>query len=173
MAASTLARTIATGRGKIYARLAVEGWPYIFCTDQRMERTFSNGQIQACGLTLDGVRLSCQAEIERASVRADGFQAQIADVAKKATLAFGKRPTVITELTAELSTSATTATVKTTAGFPSAGRIHINTECMEYTGKTSTTFTGLTRGAWGTVAQKHYIGTGERLAPPRVTDLPK
>ena len=168
-----MARTIATGRGKVYARLAVEGWPYIFCTDHRMEKTFSNGQIQAVGLNLDGVRLSCQAVIERAEVRADGFQAQIADVAGKGTLAFGKRRQQTTELTVELSTSATTATVQSTAGFAAAGVIHVNTEAMTYSGKTSTTFAGLTRGVWGTVAQKHYIGSGERLAPPRVTDLPE
>jgi hypothetical protein len=55
-----------------------------------------------------------------------------------------------TYLTASLAAGATTATVASTADFPSSGVLLIDQEIISYTGKTSTptaTFTGLTRAA--------------------------
>lgn len=54
-----------------------------------------------------------------------------------------------------LSASATTITVLTTADFPEQGRLRCENEEMTYTGKTPTTFTGVTRGARGTTAATH------------------
>jgi hypothetical protein len=51
-----------------------------------------------------------------------------------------------TYLSAELANTGTTVTVKDTSTFPSSGTIHIGTEEITYSGKTSTTFTGATRG---------------------------
>lgn len=42
----------------------------------------------------------------------------------------------------------TTVTVKTAASFASSGTIHIGTETATYSGKTGTSFTGLTRGMY-------------------------
>jgi hypothetical protein len=62
-----------------------------------------------------------------------------------------------TRLTSTLASTGTTATVTSTAGFPSSGTLCIrngsNYEYMNYTGITSTTFTGLTRAQAGTAAQ--------------------
>lgn len=61
----------------------------------------------------------------------------------------------VANLTSTLSNSATTASVTTTNGFPTAGRVKIEDEIISYTGVTATTFTGLTRGVSGTTAVEH------------------
>ena len=50
-----------------------------------------------------------------------------------------------TILNGAITNSDTTLTVDTTTGFPTSGTLLIGTEEMTYTGKTSTTFTGITR----------------------------
>lgn len=55
--------------------------------------------------------------------------------------------------------SDTTITVVSTTGFDSAGTIIIGNENITYTGITSTTFTGCTRGAGGTTAASIDSGT--------------
>ena len=55
-------------------------------------------------------------------------------------------PQKYTKLDADVGTSDTTLTVNSTSNFSSSGEIRINNEFMRYTGKTSTTFTGVTRG---------------------------
>ena len=51
--------------------------------------------------------------------------------------------------------TATTITVDSTADFEDNGFIRIGNEVISYTGKTATSFTGLTRGAGGTTAAAH------------------
>jgi hypothetical protein len=82
-----------------------------------------------------------------------------------------------TELAATLDRNDTTVTVKSTAAFDSSGTIYIGTEAIGYTGKTSTTFTGCTRGKYSPSAatgsetsrfgQHHRVGTESdiKLAP--------
>lgn len=53
----------------------------------------------------------------------------------------------------------TTLTVLSTTGFPSTGTLIIGTEQITYTGTTSTTFTGCTRGANGTTPAGYADGT--------------
>jgi len=64
-----------------------------------------------------------------------------------------------TALNGALSASATTITVDSTDGFPEKGRIKIEQEEIKYTGKTSNTFTGCTRGYRGTTAVTHSDNT--------------
>jgi len=54
--------------------------------------------------------------------------------------------------------SVTTITVASTTGFDSAGTLHVGNETITYTGTTSTTFTGATRGASGTTAAAYASG---------------
>ena len=49
----------------------------------------------------------------------------------------------------------TTITVNSTAGYALTGSIEIDSEVIDYTGKTDASFTGCTRGARGTVAAAH------------------
>jgi len=53
----------------------------------------------------------------------------------------------------------TSLTLGDTSDFPSSGLIKIDAEFMDYTGKTSTTLTGLTRGALGSEISTHDDGT--------------
>ena len=66
---------------------------------------------------------------------------------------------VTTTLDGSLTDSATTVTVASTTGFDSAGTLHVGNEQITYTGTTSTTFTGATRGAGGTTAAAHSSAT--------------
>jgi hypothetical protein len=60
-----------------------------------------------------------------------------------------------TALTAAMGSTDTSATVSSTTGFPATGSFTIDGEQISYTGLTSTSFTGLVRGAGGTTAAAH------------------
>jgi hypothetical protein len=60
-----------------------------------------------------------------------------------------------TTLSGSHTNSITTITVASTALFPSSGVILIDNELISYTGKTSTTFTGASRGFESTTAASH------------------
>jgi len=64
-----------------------------------------------------------------------------------------------TTLDGALTDSATTITVASTTGFDSSGTIFIGNEQITYTGTSSTTFTGATRGANDTTASAHDSAT--------------
>ena len=64
-----------------------------------------------------------------------------------------------TNLDGALTDSATTITVNSTTGFDSTGTIFIGNEQITYTGTSSTTFTGATRGANNTTAAAHSDDT--------------
>ena len=65
-----------------------------------------------------------------------------------------------TSLTADLTSSAVTVSVVSTSGFGATGSILIESEVISYTGVTSTSFTGCTRGASGTTAAAHTGALG-------------
>ena len=65
-----------------------------------------------------------------------------------------------TTLTNAIPNSSSTATivVGSTAGFASSGTILIEEELIRYTGKTSTSFTGITRSVYGSSGSSHAAG---------------
>ena len=65
-----------------------------------------------------------------------------------------------TTLTNAIPNSSSTATivVGSTAGFASSGTILIESELIGYTGKTATTFTGITRSVYGSSGSSHAAG---------------
>lgn len=65
---------------------------------------------------------------------------------------------VSTTLNGGINNSTTTITVVSTTGFDSKGIITIDSEEIKYSGKTSTQFTGCTRGLNGTTAASHSNG---------------
>lgn len=74
-----------------------------------------------------------------------------------------------TTLTGAITNNSTTPIqVASTALFQSTGHLLIGSEIVEYTGKTATTFTGITRGVFGTTNVAHAIGTNvtEALGVP-------
>ena len=58
---------------------------------------------------------------------------------------------------ADFGATATSLTVDSTADFESNGFLRIGNEVISYTGKTATSFTGLTRGVAGTTAAIHKV----------------
>jgi hypothetical protein len=81
-----------------------------------------------------------------------------------------------TTLTNAIPTSGSTATivVASTANFASAGTILIEKELISYTGKTATTFTGITRSQYGSSGASHAAGvyvTEAQAAPSATTAL--
>ena len=69
-----------------------------------------------------------------------------------------------TTLNGAVTNSATTFTVVSTTCFPTSGVFAVENELVIYTGTTSTTFTGLTRGAFSTAAVAHNNGIATRLS---------
>ena len=63
-----------------------------------------------------------------------------------------------TTLNGGINNSVTTITVVSTTDFPTAGQLRIESEVVTYTGTTTTTFTGCTRGALGTTNAAHSTG---------------
>ena len=53
----------------------------------------------------------------------------------------------------------TTITVVSTTGFPTSGYVIVDSEIVQYTGTTATTFTGCTRGALSTSAVTHNLNS--------------
>ena len=68
-----------------------------------------------------------------------------------------------TALGASLTAAATTMTVGGTTGYPDSGVLAVENERIRYSGKTATTFTGLTRGYDGTAAAAHTSSTAVAL----------
>lgn len=58
-------------------------------------------------------------------------------------------------LAADISDTDTSLTLDDAANYPAAGTVRIGNEVIEYTGKSTDTLTGLTRGQWGTEAADH------------------
>lgn len=65
-----------------------------------------------------------------------------------------------TRLVGDHSASVTTITVESTAAFASSGAIFLGRERIAYAGKTSTTFTGCSRGTAGTDARRYVATSG-------------
>lgn len=77
-----------------------------------------------------------------------------------------------TTLTADMTNNGTTPIqVTSTTGFLSAGNLLIENELIAYTGKTATTFTGITRGVLGSTNVAHTAGVyvSEAQATPSAT----
>lgn len=64
----------------------------------------------------------------------------------------GSAPVTLTTANAAATSGDTTLNVVSTSGYPSAGTLLVGSEAITYTGTTGTSFTGLTRGAYGTTA---------------------
>lgn len=79
-----------------------------------------------------------------------------------------------TALTAEIQNPSSTATINVldTTGFNAPGYFKVDTEIIGYSGKTATSFTGITRGAAGSTATSHLNGTLISQAQATVANTP-
>lgn len=164
-----------TGSGRIRARLVIEGLTREFCTDESLVTGAStvDGASRCNGLLLEGLVIDNGTDMLAGKIKASGFTAKIADVDAQATLAFAKRPTATTYLSATIDYLVTTVNVDSTSAFDSSGTFHIGTECISYSGKTSTSFTGCTRARRSTIAQSHYSSDGATTVRVQATNEPE
>jgi MSHA biogenesis protein MshP len=77
-----------------------------------------------------------------------------------------------TYLTADPGAAGVTINVQSAANFPNAGRIVIDSELIDYTGKNALQFTGATRGVGGTTAVSHPTANAAVYPVTTVTDNP-
>lgn len=176
----SLTRIAATGRGRLSARLVIEGLPVVFVSAGRMQRTDVQDRVYVKGLVLDGMKIGASADLMMAELRGESLKVNIRDMDRiagkrhgRVTRALWRSPTARAFLSGNITdTSTGPMTVSDTSAFPSTGVIHVGTECIYYHGKTATTFTNLTRGWHQTIAQAHFVADGEGLADALVTDQP-
>lgn len=170
----TWSNVTSTGRGSIRFRLQVEGLAYEAVTHADMVTTAGDGRQRLNGLSIKGVKLEQRADLVRATVEASGATFVLADIDEAWTAAFDTSPTLTTWLATDTTAAATTMRVKSTSGWPTSGTLWIDSETISYTGTgtAAATFTGLTRGVWGTLAQAHYTPGGAFLRYPAVTNQP-
>lgn len=152
------------GRGVRSYRLVIEGLPEQWVTHRSMVTA-----TRKPGLSLSGSAKVVSNPVT-SEVDVSSLSARITGPAS--TAAFAQRPTDNTWLTADLTAAATSMSVRSTTGWPTTGTLWMNSEAMDYTAAATASFTGLTRGALGTMAQSHYISTGGLLRYPEVTNRP-
>lgn len=124
------------------------------------------------GLSSEGFKFSERVHLPTAKWEADGNRFTVADVDQRATELFSLTPTASTYLDADIDHTDTTINVLSTAGFADSGYLYLDSETIAYTGKTSTSFTGCTRGQFGSLATSHYLSFGARLRAPEITNWP-
>jgi hypothetical protein len=178
----TLSRISATGRGRIAARLVIEGLEIEFVSGgRRMEKTTSDGRIRVRGLQLDDVVIGASADLMRATLEAQSLTIKVANMDRIAGSRHGRptqyltrTPSIKLFLASDIDTSDTTIALRSTVGLDSGGGVvHIGTEAIEYTAISGSDLTGCTRGHWQTLAQAHFARDGEGLGDAQVTDRPR
>ena len=124
----------------------------------------------------DGIRFTERA-IPAASQVLDVSEitVSLSDVDGGATALFASESSAVgTYITATVTAGAATIPVVSTAAFAASGVIYLDQEAIRYTGKTATSFTGCTRGVFGSKAARHLFveAQGAGLGNPQCTDLP-
>jgi len=160
MATSLWGSLIKSGYRVVYA-LQIDGIPYIFAAGEIRSAVTASAVDPPTGdytisnslIIRDGMKIGIAADREKglATGRAVEFtigRQQIADESLGPALFM--RPTLRANVTTTVASSSTTTfDVDSTSGWPSSGSFYIGREFCTYSGKTSTTFTGITRGVCG------------------------
>lgn len=178
----TLSRILATGRGRLSARLVIEGLEYEFVSARRMERTTGDGRTRVAGLDIASMRIGASADLMRATLTAEPLTVRLLDLDRlggkrhgRVTRSLWRSPQVRCFLGASVLTSDTSITLRDATALPASGIVHIGTEAIRYLSRTSTTLscgTLFNRGIWGSITQGHFVADGEGLSDALVTDQP-
>lgn len=103
-------------------------------------------------------------------------EVMLSDAAGAATALFAARDSVLaTDLSAEVTATDTTVNVVSTTGFDASGSAYLGREAFTYSGVTATSFTGVSRAKYGSVACRHpFAGAagGVGIEAPVVTAAP-
>lgn len=177
----TLSRVSATGRGRISARLVIEGLEIELVSAQRMEKTTSDGRIRVRGLQLADMVIGASADLMRATLEAQSLTVKVANLDRIAGSRHGRPTQYLTRtpslklfLASDIDTGDTTITLRSTTGLDAGGGVvHIGTEAIAYDAISGNDLTGCTRGHWQTLAQAHFARDGEGLGDAQVTDRPR
>lgn len=126
----------------------IEGLPVVWCQrDTSATRPSGFSATSATLVLQDSAKFG--GEIDRDAGIAAGYPLSFKLLDDDTLDGYMTRPGAICRLTADASSSATTLTVDDTTDFASSGSIWVGRELITYSGKTSTTFTGCTRGVAG------------------------
>lgn len=167
----TYALLKSSGSGVWSWRLAIERWPTSWVSHASMVNLAASPPRRP-GLKVSGGKLKCISNIVSGELDVSGFQCTVTDLDGRPTYDLARTPPAKTQITADVTSSATSLAVTSTAGFASSGTIWLDSEAIHYGSTDATNFLSLTRGAYGSLAQAHYIGAGGMLRYPEVTDLP-
>lgn len=176
----TLTRITSTGRGRISARLVIEGLGIELVTAKRMQRTTADQRHRVVGLQIEGMKIGASADLMRASLESQPLEVKIADLDRIAGSRHGRvtqhllrAPSVRAFLASDITTTQTTIALRSSAQIPPApGIVHIGTEAIRYATLAGNSLVGCARGYWNTIAQAHFARDGEGLHDALVTDRP-
>lgn len=134
--------------------LTISGIPVVWC-ERETGKTLASGYTESAALVIDD-SAAVGSIIDRDRGIGIGLSLGYKLLDTSALSPYMTRPTATTYLTADLTaTAATPLAVKSTAAFAAAGTIWLAGERITYTGKTATTFTGITRGTAGSRQTGH------------------
>lgn len=158
-----------TGRGQLVLFARIRGLQYVFATDDYSPSDswwYSGHHTVKPWLQWQGISVREESSFVDGTIKVEGIKLTITDSCGDLTsIIEGWRSASVTALTATLSATATSMSVDSTSDFPSVGYLWIGAECIKYSGKTATTFTGLSRGYYGTTASEHTVNTAATPTP--------
>ena len=164
------------GSGTLAYRVSIDGCPNNPVTHPEMAvGVYSPFPYRTDGLILRGEKFEATADPIACKLTVSSLNVKVADIGAAWSAIFDKAPQNTTWLTADVTSFATTIPVNSTSGFPAAGYIWVDSECIEYTSVNATNFLVCTRGVLSSdsdSATYHYVTDGTRQRSPEVTDWP-
>lgn len=155
----TLANLIETGAGRIAIRWEIEGVSVQFCTEPGMEQTFADGRRVLCVTSLDecGFAIDEMANLPEATLEGKGTGLRLWETLDEDLAAvFHQQPTLERYGTTSIEeTDSTISGLYSTTGITAGDVFHIGTEAILVLSVAATSI-NVTRGYWGTIAQKHW-----------------
>jgi hypothetical protein len=150
--------------------LTVAGIPVVW-TERALDLTLPTGfdDAEAAGLVIDDSGPIGTEQVDRDRGIGTGLPLAFTLLDSVALSTWMNKWSLYAKLTAQLDWNDTTAAVDSTTGWPATGYLYIGQERIYYGGKTTTSFTSLSRAQSGTLAQTHQLGTTAQ----NVTDLPR
>jgi len=158
-------RFIATGSGQLAVRLMIEGLPYEFVSDPRMEQTTADGRVRVYALPEmgAGIVIEDSVNIPEAKLEAQGVSITIFETDDElVSRAFWFMPSIERFVAASVESDDETITLLSTGGIVDGDVVHIGTEAILVDDVPSATELDVTGGRayWDTIAQKHWANEG-------------
>ncbi len=169
----TLAQVIARGDGEIEYAVTIAGSAYFVasCTDS-ISDSWATGLTRVGVLRRESVGLSARMRPGEVWPETRGCDLLIDDDGDETLSQYLRTQEALasTVLTTTLTPTATTVEVASTDGFAATGAdadervLYVDQETIKYTTRNAATFTGCTRGAYGSLATEHIVAP--ELEPP-------